>query len=881
MSQNLLVTKLLVPLARKNLVSRPRLINMLEEGWQQGRKLTLVSAPAGYGKTTLVAEWLRGKPEQTTWLSLDKTDNDPARFLTYLIAALQKIDGTIGETTHELLQSPQPLPPTVLLTTLINEIAALSTSFILVLEDYHAIDAKSIHQQLDFLVDNQPPQMHLAIITREDPTLPLPRLRARGHMVEIRQADLRFTLDECIDFLQRIMGLNLSTQDITILELRTEGWIAGLQLAALSMQACDDLPGFIRSFSGSSHNVLEYLIEEVFERQPTEEQEFLLKTSILDRLSGSLCDAVVNRSGSSLILDRLEHANLFIVPLDQSRTWYRYHQLFAELLRQRLLFADKPAQKELHRRASQWFASEGLIPEAIQHAMAAGEWEMVAELLGKVFDRTFRNGELATFLGWMKSLPDQVIFKRPELCRDYALALTATGQLDAAEIYLSRAESAVQDDPTLLGSILVTRAYYLRIRGDIPQAIDCARRALAVLPQTDVFSRCQAAIFLGMAYCNYGNFQEAERALEEGELTAHLSDNRYARMTALAFLGAIQGVYGRLHRAVELCQQAIHIAGKSPTGAYAHIVLGTLFYEWGELESAAEHLQTGVEQGKLLSNPLIESDGYIALAILQQGRGDPDATSAALQSADQIDDNRLNTPIGHMHTAASHVKIALAQGDLITAQLWAEQVTEPIDSSFLYPALGLTPVRVLLARGEKSKAAEKLKELYEIAHEKGWGAGLIEVRLLQALAAATPEDALHFLQDALQMAQPERFIRTFVDKGEPMKALLERLKPRSGELKKYILTLLASFAQTGSDYIHQPVTDSVTASRPGYYLERLSKREIEVLRLMGDGCANKEIAAQLVISVGTVKRHIIHIFRKLDAANRTQAVAIGRDLEII
>jgi len=336
MSPNILVTKLFVPLSRPNLVLRPRLVYRLDKGLHPSRKLTLVSAPAGYGKTTLVTEWLHDIQAQIAWLSLDVSDNDPARFLAYLIAALQQIDGRIGENTRTLLQSPQPLPPEVMLTTLCNEITDAPASFILVLDDYHVISSLPIHQQLDFLVEHRPPPMHLVIVTREDPPLPLSRLRARGQMVEIRQEDLRFLPEECEDFLRRVMGLDLLADDVASLERRTEGWIAGLQLAALSMQGRTDLPGFVKAFTGGSHYVLDYLIEEVFEQQSADEQDFLLRTSILDRLSGSLCDAVAGRTGSAVLLDRLDHANLFIVPLDQSRTWYRYHHLFAELLRQRL-----------------------------------------------------------------------------------------------------------------------------------------------------------------------------------------------------------------------------------------------------------------------------------------------------------------------------------------------------------------------------------------------------------------------------------------------------------------------------------------------------------------------------------------------------------------
>ena len=869
MSPNLLATKLYIPPVRKNLVLRPRLVRILDEAWQEGGKLALVSAPAGYGKTTLVTEWLCANPIKTAWLSLDEADNDPARFLAYLIAALGQIDGRIGENTRAMLQSPQPLPLEVVLTALINEIAAVTTTFSLVLDDYHVIEAMPIHQQLGFLVEHQPPQMHLVVITREDPPLPLARLRARGQMVEIRQDDLRFSLEESADFLLRIMGLNLSLDDVSTLELRTEGWVAGLQLAALSMQGCDDLPGFFQAFSGSSHYVLDYLIEEVFQRQSAEEQDFLLKTSILDRLSGSLCDAVVDRKGSRGLLERLEHANLFIIPLDQSRTWYRYHHLFAELLRQRLHYTETLSEYELHRRASQWFSAEGFASDAIHHALAASDWEQAAELISENSVVMLRRGELATLLGWLKSLPEEVVCGLPRLCRDYGWALTLTGRLDAADAFLRRAEAEARGDEALLGEILVAQAYNLRVRGDNKKAVERAQRAQRILPHDDHLSRGLAALTLGLAHWNCGSYGEAEQAFLEVDRAAQQSRNHYARMTALAYIGVIQAIYGRLHRAAELCRQVIHLGGHSPTVAPAHIELGALLYEWNDLVTAAQHLEIGIELSQRTGNLLIQSDGYRTLAILQQACGEPSAALTTLQKADQLADSRQVAPLTRMRNAACHVQLALAQDDLATAQFWAEQVTEPTDTSLLYPCLGLTPIRILLARHEKTGALERLKELYETARQKACGAGMVEVRALQALAADTPDDALRFLQDALNMAQPEGFIRTFVDKGDPMRLLLERLRSQRGDLKRYILTILSAFGEAGGAPISQPL------------IEPLSERELEVLRLVAQGMSNGEIAQRLVVSVGTVKTHVHSIIDKLDVNSRTQAVVRAKELELL
>ena len=456
MTPNLLVTKLYIPPARKDLVPRPRLVQILDEGWRQGKKLALVSASPGYGKTTLVSEWVCGLQSQCAWLTLDRTDNDPVRFPTYLIAALQQIDGRIGATTLGIMQSPQPLPPEAVLTALINEIAVVTTPFILVLDDYHVIEAMPIHQWLDFLVEHQPQQMHLVIVTREDPPLPFARLRARGQMVEIRQDNLRFLPEECADFLHRVMDLNLSVDDINALERRTEGWIAGLQLAALSMQGRADLPGFIKAFSGSSHYVLDYLIEEVFERQTAEEQDFL------------------------------------------------YHHLFADLLRQRLQSTEMLSENELHRLASRWFAAEGFVPEAIHHALSASDWEKAAGLIRENSVHLLRRGELMTLLGWLKALPDEVVRSRPQLCRDYGWALTLTGNLDAAGPYLDCAEGASRGDDEHLGQVIVAQAYLARAFGDYSRAITLSRQALKLVAERDILHRSLVTFTLDFALLNAG-----------------------------------------------------------------------------------------------------------------------------------------------------------------------------------------------------------------------------------------------------------------------------------------------------------------------------------------------------------------------------------------
>jgi LuxR family maltose regulon positive regulatory protein len=868
-SPNLLVTKLYTPPARKNLVQRQRLTHLLNDAWQQDKKLVLISASAGYGKTTLVTEWVRGLQADSAWLSLDETDNDPARFLPYLIAALQLIDKNIGVKTLAILQAPQPLPPEIVLTTLVNEIALTPNSFILVLDDYHLIQTLPIHKQLDFLVEHQPPQMHLVIITREDPPLPLSRLRARGQMIEIRQIDLRFLPEECSDFLLRIMGLDLAEDDIHALEHRTEGWIVGLQLAAISMQGHDNPSNFIEAFTGSSHYILDYLIEEVFEQQTIETQEFLLKTSILNRLSGPLCDFVVDRTDGYELLDQFAHANLFIFPLDQSQTWYRYHRLFAELLQQRLHTVYSLSVNMLNTRASQWFAAEGFIPEAIQYALKASDWELAATLINDCIVPMLRSGELMTLIGWLKALPDDVIFTRPELCQNYGWVLTLTGQLDTADVYLLQAEKIARDDETLLGPILVARAYHLRVSGNVSQAIDYAHRALSILPQSDALSRGLAALTLGLSHWNLGDYQESERAFIEVDRAAQQSGNDYARMTAHSYLGNIQAVYGHLHKAAELCQQVIQSGRHSPFVAPAHIGLAALYYEWNQLDQASQEVQIGIDQSQRMGNPLILCDGYRIKAIIDQGFGNHEVALSTLKNADQLVENKQVSPLARLRIAACHVQVALAQNNLTAAQFWAEQVTNPSGVSLYDPCIGLSPINILLAQNKKKEAADKLSELYNTASQKGCGTGIIEIRLLQALAAESPQGALQFMLEALKMAQPEGFIRMFVDKGQPVKSLLERLKSQGGDLKEYILTLLASFGETRK-----------VSSSQGL-VEPLSERELEVLRLMEQGLSNGEIARRLVVTTGTVKSHVHNIINKLEVSNRLEAVIQAKVVKLI
>lgn len=879
-----LQSKLQIPLLRSSLVPRPRLIDKLNVG--KDAKLILVSAQAGSGKTTLVAEWLSKKDEggkrkdeflssfllplsRVAWLSLDESDNDPRRFLNYLLAALRQIQADVGKPVEAMLQSPQPPPPEAMLTALVNELSAISQPFFLVLDDYHVIHTPPIHGQLNFLLEHQPPQMRLVIITREDPPLPLPRLRARGQLTEIRRADLRFTPDECTDFLSRVMGLNLSAENVAALERRTEGWIAGLQLAALSMQGRDDLSGFIEAFTGSSHYVLDYLIEEVFKGQPPDVQEFLLKTSVLDRLSGPLCDAVTGWADSRALLERLEHANLFIVPLDQDCTWYRYHRLFADLLRQRLQLAGTFSEAELNRLASQWFEKAGFFPEAIQHSLAAQDWGRAAEIIGSQSIALLRHGELITLLGWFKSLPEESIRSSLNLCRDFGWALMLTGQLDAAAPYLDCAERHSQGDDARLGQVMVAQAYLARVRGDYPRAVALSKRALELVAEGDILHRGLVTFTLGFSLFSAGHMTEAEPVLMEASETARASGNDFARMTSLSLLAAIQKNQGRLHRAEKFCRQVLNEAHDSPIAAHSRVFLASILYEWNELDDASEQLSQALKASQSIGNLAIQPEIYQTMTHVHLARGDFAFASNLLDEFQHMVQT-MDSPTARAIVAALRADLALAQGDVPAASHWADQMIVGLDPSTLGILYRLTQARLLLAEGKRAEASKVLADVYASVVQMGLIAVMIEIRAWQAVSAERPDKALKFLREALKMAQPEGFIRTFLDRGKPMKLLLERLKAEGGALKECVMTLLAAFGgESDRGSLAQPL------------VEAMSERELEILRLMAKGLSNREIAERLVITVGTTKSHVHHILEKLGTESRMQAAAKARELGLV
>jgi LuxR family maltose regulon positive regulatory protein len=920
----LLTTKFAFPPIRSGLVARPHLIERLNEGTRPGAKLTLVSAPAGYGKTTLVSEWIHRKGGEASalqfvWLSLDEGDNDPARFFAYLVAALQTVDADIGQSAQGMLQAPQPPPPESLLTALLNDVAATPQPFVLVLDDYHLIHTLPIHQQLAYLLEHQPSHMRLVITTREDPPLPLSRLRVRGQMVEVREADLRFTKRETAGFLAS-MQLDLTSDHIAALQQRTEGWIAGLQLAALSLRGSKDVQGLVTSFAGSNRYVLDYLVEEVFRQQSETIRSFLLQTSILERLTAPLCDALLDKgerekgkfAGSQEILTHLEHANLFIVPLDTSRQWYRYHRLFADLLRHRLEAGSVYDVARLHRRASQWYADNGFPGDAVGHALEARDWDRAIDLIvSGVSNTLLKRGEMATLLGWLDRLPDDVVRASPQLCLEYSWPLILTEQLDAAESYLAVVEQAAraadEEGVPILGAVTAARVHIARMRGDAERALSLSEQALALLPEDDMVSRAVVALNLGMTQWYRGRLTEAQQTLAEAARTARGSGNDYALYAALTFLCRIEAAKGYLHRSAASCRERIRQGGQQSIGCLAHYDLARLLYEWNDLDEALEHLEQGLELCRLGGSAEFLVGGYSTLAVIEQARGGTAAAQAALaKTVDLLDDADISVST-RMANLAARIVVALAQGDMEAAALAVGEIPPPDRAGSFpdYMSLMLARARFLLAQNQHAAAAGQLTALLGMASQAGWQSMVIQARALQALTFPEPEEALAALGDALDLAEPEGYVRTFVDAGEPMEGMLQALsaqlavvEPPTGDPDGRRLTVDGRPSVLNLDYVHRLLkafdasritrhvsrSDSKSAiagTHSSPLVEPLSDRELDVLRLLADGQTNQEIALALSVSINTVKTHLKNIYGKLEVGNRRQAVARARALDLI
>ena len=940
----LLQTKLNIPPPRSAFVSRPRLVERLNAGLNG--QLILISASAGSGKTTLLSEWVAHcegcKPQvRTAWLSLSEGDDDPIRFLVYLVAALQTLDPSVGEGALAVLQSPQPPPSESILTALLNELTTIANHFILILDDYHAIDSRAIDEILTFLVEHLPPQMHLVIATREDPHLPLARLRARGQLTELRVADLRFTASEAAGFLNQVMGLDLPAEDIAALEARTEGWIAGLQLAALALQGTISLKGhkdvasFIRSFTGSHRFVLDYLLEEVLEQQPESVQTFLLRTSILDRLCGPLCDAVrfgeaespstagadaiysagtVSRSqGPAVVhgdaaqpptpaisgqetLEYLERANLFTIPLDNERRWYRYHHLFAELLRQRLQrsapsFTEDgrgggtELHSELHIRASQWYEDNNLPLEAFQHAVAANDVERAARLIGRDRIPQHFRGAVTTILNWLESLPNAVLDGRPWLWWRYASLLLVSGQTSSVEEKLQAAEAAVAaagpqdiepDDSArdLIGRIAGARATLALTRYDPGAMLAQARRALEYLQPDNVLSRASAYWTLGYAYLFQGDRVAARRALGEAITISQAAGDTFTTILATIPLGNVQEADNQLYQAAETYRHVLQLAGAQPLQiiAEAHLGLARVLYEWSDLDGAEQHGQQGLELARQYESVI---DRFVSCEVflgrLRLAQGDVAGATKILAHAEQSVHQH-----GFVHrreeVTATRVLAFLHQGDLAAADHLAGSHALPISQA-----------RVHLARKDASAALAVLEPVRQEVEAKGWADESLKVTILEAIAyhmLGRNDESVRLLDEALALAEPGGFVRIFVDEGAPLEQLLYRAAAR-GVMPEYIGKLLAAFDAEKRRSADGSASRLPTSPPLQPLVEPLSPRELEVLHLVAQGLSNREIGERLFIALDTVKGHNRRIFGKLGVHRRTEAVARARGLGLL
>jgi LuxR family transcriptional regulator, maltose regulon positive regulatory protein len=885
---SLLTTKLYFPPTRPALVVRPRLVERLQAGLRGS--LTLISAPAGSGKTTLVSEWRTGPGTgmPAAWVSLDDADNDPTRFLSYLLAALETLKPGITDSTAALLlSSPQPSVETIM-TCLLNALSSFPQDFVLAMDDLHVITGKTVYQALGFLLEHPLPHLHLIFLTRADPPLPLARLRARGQMTEIRLEHLRFSVDEAARFLNQVMGLDLTEGQVAALEARSEGWIVGLQMAALSMQGRDpgSIAEFITAFTGSHYYIMDYLVEEVLARQPETIREFLMKTSILERLTGPLCDALLGTKNGHTILEELEHTNLFIVPLDDKNCWYRYHHLFADVLQNRLHRSNLDCLNELHCRAAEWLEQNKYLPEALQHALAAGDRERAGRLAEQNDRLMLASGELVAMLSWLKAVEEHLP-ERPWLCIDKAWALILMGRPEDVESLLQKAERLLlvrcEDDEAqqMRGNIAAIRCYMASLNGDAQGGLELGQHALDLLPENDPGLRGVVHMAMGDAYVLDGDTKAAIHSMQEAGRLGRLAGNLRVAVTASSSVAGILMLQGHLLQADEIYRDALNLVTSSdrqmlPVVASVTSGLSRLSYEWGHLEAAQGYAQQTVDFGEKWGNVDVMVVAHVMLARIWQARGDLEAAEESFRSAESILRSRQLMPTGTDWVEMAHVWLWLAQGNLEACNQWVRKNNLQLsDRPPHYDGeKRLILARILLAQRNPVAAMKILSQLLEETESAGFWGGVIEILVFQALAyqqSGLMPSAEKSLERALSLSGPEGYMRVFLDQGEPMRELLHSLQ-KHANTGWYVTRLLSAFAAEPTAQKGAPSARSAGV---------LSKREIELLKLIASGCSNKEIAAQLFISLATVKRHTVNIFNKLDVKNRTEAVAHARELGLL
>ena len=921
MSSTLLNTKLFIPRTRPDLIPRARLTEQLQTGaW---RALTLVSAPAGFGKTTLVADWVRESGWKAAWVSLDEGDNDVSRFLSYLTLALREIGDGIGQTALDILQSSQSPSVEAVLTGLLNEVATLPDDFIVVLDDYQSIVAQPVHDALGYLLEHIPPQMHLVIATRADPPLPLSRLRVRGQMTEVRAADLRFTEDETSAYLNDLMGLGLSHEQIEALEARTEGWIAGLQLAALSMQGRGDKAEFVAAFAGSHRYIIDYLVDEVLSRQSEEVQSFLRQTSVLERFSAPLSEAVTGMSDGQAILQRIEQANLFLVPLDDDRRWFRYHHLFAEFLSQRLQESQPDLIPELHMRASGWFAEEGWIDESIDHAIAGKDYERAASLIEQEAQALIINDQHRILLNWVSVLPGEVWHRHPRLCLYYAMALHATGQLDGVEPLLKIAESNRHLAPhtSVTAYANAIRSYVANGRANYPLAISYAQSVIRSLPSgestpeiptldDDLISRGRAFLGMAEAYMASGELTEADSILSEAIAENQRAGNMSATSASIADRITVMTNMGKLKRAIEFSYQGLDLLrrwpGRSESGgrslmadAQIYLHVGSLFYEMNELSESETYARRTIEHHEAGGRVHYGIWGYRLLADLMLARGD---VHGALSQTQKLDILRTNISDANINLARADVvrmnlrlRIGCSNPELayltqdVTSWVEARQLRPDHEFEYSGEPEYLLLARLLIVQDRPGEARPVLERLAHAAESAGRVGNQISYLVTLALAQTRDGEAatgLATLTQALSLAEPEGYVRTFVDCGRDIQGLLQ-LVAKDGTASNYVSKLLKAFdpvqGEGGATDVEKSGALPVRreSGAPLSLLEPLNERELAILKFMAVGLSNREIASELYLSVNTVRWHAHNLFGKLGVAGRAKAVSRARDLNLL
>jgi LuxR family maltose regulon positive regulatory protein len=926
-ADTLIRTKLHLPFARSELVPRPRLQARITAGLHG--PLTLITAPAGFGKTTLVTSCIAGCGMPVAWLSLDKNDNRAGRFLNYLVAALQEADHTIGSEAAQLMTAAQQVPPETILTSLINDLDATGKPIALVLDDYQFISSQAIHDGMVFLLEHCPRTFHLVIASRSDPPLPLARLRARGQTVELRAAELSFTEPEAAQFLNDIMGLRLDAGSVTVLKDRTEGWIAGLQMAALALQGApsmrnrEDVPGFIEGFSGTNRYILDYLLEEVLAVQSPEIQHFLLYTSVLERLSAPLCDAVLaNNAGakresddrsagseslftgqSAAILAYLERTNLFLVPLDDERIWYRYHHLFADLLRARLHESEPGRVARLLSRAAAWCEQEGQVADAVGYALTAEDYQRAAALIARNWHHTVNKGEIETVWSWLEALPEDVVRNSALLGLAYCWVLWFRGRIGAIEPHLANAENALSKQAEELGAddeafadlpahLAVLRSIVARYNNDFGTAITFAERALHLAPENLPLqdnAQLRTVIFMALASAHEGA-GDLEQAVDAFAKTIHWSrlGANAAGVTGMThWLIGILWLLGRLRAADESCREALGYLqergmARLPVTGILHLRMSEVYLERNDLEAAEAHLARGIELGKWSGRFDAILNAAPALARLRQARGDTNGALAAVGEA-QAAWGESTSPLSKGGLLALRTKILIRQGALTEAARCVEEAVHLAgqDRGQAGEKVALAASRVMLAQSKPDEAITGLTRSLAAAEASDRFGVALELCILRSLTLMRQGDiqgAKADLEHALTLAEPEDYVRIFVDEGQPMQMLLAQwlAQADTGPLHDYVIHLLSHFEAEPQAVAAAQGKDSPT----GNLVEPLSPRELEILQLIAQGKTNKEIARQLIISPGTVKAHTASIYRKLDVANRTEAVARARQFDI-